>query len=170
MRRKTQMILIIISSVIILVGAILTGIVQNYTKNRDNTTNISFTKDKTEQTVEFREMLIHPGETHDYSIYLTNKIEGECKLSVLFDEYKPNLLANELKKYVFVTVMLNGDAIVQNMLLEELFKTSLPEQDCILDAEEPVELKLSFYMPIEIGNEAEFTEAFFDLVIKISNE
>lgn len=170
MRRKTQMILIIISSAIILTGAILTAVVQNYTQNRENTTKITFTEDKTEQTVEFREMLIHPGETHDYSINITNKFEGECKMSIVFDEYKPNLLANELKKYVYVTVSLDGKMIAENILLEELFKTTLPEQNCILDADEPLELKLSFHMPREIGNEAEFTEAFFDLVLKVSND
>ena len=92
--------MIIISSIIILVGAILTGVVRHYTQNRDNTTKITFTEDKTEDAVKFRDMLIHPGETHDYSIYITNKIEGECRLNVIFDEYKPNLLANELKKYL----------------------------------------------------------------------
>ena len=170
MRRKTQMILIIISSVIILVGAILTGIVLDYTQNRDNTTKVSFSKNTTEEAIEFRDMLIHPGETYDCSIYITNKIEGECRLNVIFDEYKPNLLANELKKYLYVTVTFDGDVIADGILLEELFNTELPVQNCVLDAEDPLELKLSFHMPSEIGNEAEFTEAFFDLIIKVSNE
>ena len=60
--------------------------------------------------------------------------------------------------------------IADGVLLEELFKTVIPEQNCILDADEPRKLTLSFHMPVEIGNEAEFTEAFFDLVIKVSNE
>ena len=164
-----MVIVTIISSVIILTGVVIGALTLNGV-GEDGTTNITFSEDVHEGTAEFREMLVHPGETLEHTLLLKNKVEGECRLKIDFDEHKPNLLANELKKYVYVTVTLSGEPIVENILLEEMFSTEIPVITCNLSKKEPVELKILFHMPVETGNEAEFTEAYFDVHVSISNE
>ena len=169
MRKNAMVIVTIISSVIIMAGVVIGALTLNGIGNED-TTNITFSEETLEGTAEFREMLIHPGETKEHTMLLKNKVEGECKLDIAFDEHKPNLLANDLKKYVYVTLTLDGEPICENVLLEEMFNTEIPTVTCNLSEKDPVELKISFHMPIEIGNEAEFTEAYFDVRVSISNE
>lgn len=164
-----MVILAIVSSVIIMVGVVI-GALTLDSVDDGSRTEINFTEETLEGKVEFREMMLHPGETAEYTVHLTNEIEGACRLGINFDEYKPNLLANELKEYVYVTVTLGDKTVCKDVLLKDLFSTELPVMDCVLDAKKPVELAISFHMPVETGNEAEFTEAFFDLVLNISNE
>ena len=54
--------------------------------------------------------------------------------------------------------------------LEEYFEKNFDPVDCKLDSKEPVDIKISYHMPIDTGNEAAQTDAFFDLVINASNE
>ena len=164
-----MIIVLIVSSAIILIGVVI-GALSLADFDGEDTTKVKFSESKTEGAVEFREMLVHPGETVGHTVLLTSEVEGECELSVSFKEYKPNLLANELKKYVYVTVTLGDAVICESVLLEELFSTELEAQVCELDSKEPLELDISFHMPIETGNEAEFTEAYFDVIISVSNE
>ena len=169
MRKNVMVIVTIISSVVIMTGVVI-GALTLGGFGDDGVSDIIFSEDKLEGTVEFREMLIHPGETLYHKVLLKNKVEGECTIKINFDEYKPEFLANELQKYVYVTVTLGEGTICENVLLGELFTTELPETNCLLSDKDPLEMNISFHMPEEIGNEAELTEAFFDVVINVSNE
>ena len=170
MRNKTMTLVLICSSVIILIGVIVGFATLGHNEERENTTKIAFSEDKTEGAIQFRDMLLHPGESIDYTVLMTNELEGECKLGISFKEHKPNLLANELKKFVYVTVTLDGVTLCENILLEDMFDTEIPLQDCVLEKREPVELHIVFHMPVDTGNEAQYTEALFDVLLNVSNE
>ena len=170
MRKRVMTIVLICSSVLILAGSIIAGITLDHVEERGNTTKVEFKEDQTSQTVEFREMLIHPGDTLEHTMLITNELEGECDLSIDFNEYKPELLANDLQKYVYVTVKLGDFIWCENKLMEDVMGMEFAPQRCTLDADEPIELKISYHMPLETGNEAMHTDAFFDVVLNVSNE
>ena len=170
MRKKVMTIVLVCSSVLILVGSVIAGLALDYTEKRGNTTKIEFKDDEFTQTVEFREMLIHPGESLEHTVLITNELEGEYFLSIDFKEYKPEFLANDLQKYVYATVMLGDVVWCRDLLLEDAMGCEFEPIKCTLNSEEPLTLKISYHMLLETGNEAMYTDAFFDVTLNVTNE
>ena len=170
MRNKVMTIVLVVSSVLILAGSLFAGYLIDYTEERGNTTKIDFDEKHNTETVEFRDMLLHPGETIEHTVSLTNEIEGKCKITIDFNEHKPEVYANELQNYVYVTIVMDGKELCRDVLLKDLFEKKFEPIECKLDSKKPLDIKISYHMPLDVGNEAAQTDAFFDLVIKSSNE
>lgn len=167
MRNKVMVIVLICSSCLILASAIFLGVLLHHVDERPNTVRLDL--EGKAETVEFRGLALHPGESIEYNVDLTNEVGGKCQLSLNFREFEPETRANELQNYVYALIALDGEE-VGKVLLKNLLEGELPPIDCTLDKHDPVELKIIYFMPLDIGNEAENTDALFDLVITASNE
>ena len=106
---------------------------------------------------------------HESSEYII-RIEGTTgyDLSLDFIE-KPDTEKMTLKKYAYVKVIAN-----EEILCDKLLSAAFESDEILLHIEpttgEKTEVSVIFYLPINIGNEAEGAEADFDLLIKASNE
>ena len=117
--------------------------------------------------VNFEATGINPADTVKHTVELTGEVEGEADLTLSFNEDKNH--DNKLAQYLYVTVNINGTEYC-NMKLSELFGKTLDTLECVIDEKEPVIIEVSYHMPSETGNEAAYTEAFFDLLITATNE
>lgn len=158
-------------SVLIIVGSALTiYFLMNPDTKRDDTTKIILVGHETgvaSAKVEFSASGMNPGDTVEHTVELTGEVEGAADLTLTFNENKS--FENKLAQYLYVTVTVNG-AEYCNGKLSDMFGVTLKTIECVIDEKEPVIIDVSYYMPLEIGNEAAHTEAFFDLVINSTNE
>jgi dihydroneopterin aldolase len=74
-----------------------------------------------------------------------------------------------LKHYARVKIML-GEEVVCDELLADVFENDDIVLDVDLTEKKSTELKIVYYLPIEIGNEAKNAEAVFELQLTASNE
>ncbi len=137
---------------------------------QDNMTQIVIGESEDGVSVEhvsFEAPKIHPGETASHIVNLTGEIEGRTKVQLLFK--KDTTKTNDLAQYIIVTVKINEEKYCE-MLLSDIFSKTLGTVDCEMSRTKPIVIEIAYSMPIEIGNEAADTEAFFDLMITSSNE
>ena len=158
-------------SVLIIVGSALTiYFLMNPDTKREDTTRIKlvgYESGGVSAKVEFAASGMNPGDTVEHTVELTGEVEGSADLTLSFKENKS--FENKLAQYLYVTLTING-AEYCNAKLADLFGATLKTIECVIDEVEPVVIDVSYYMPLEIGNEAAYTEAFFDLVINSTNE
>ena len=74
-----------------------------------------------------------------------------------------------LKHFARVQIVANGDVVC-----DELLATVFEDEDIILPIDftednKSIELKIVYYLPIEIGNEAKNAEAVFELLLTANN-
>ena len=173
MKRKLVLrILICTVSALLLLGTGMTAwFLLNPEDKRPDTTEIVIPQNgestKNELALKFEAPRIHPGETLKHTVLLTGEVEGEARINLKFKEDRARV--NDLAKYLHTSVSINGTEYC-NMLLCELFSAELDTVVCNLAKKDPVVIEISYSMPIEIGNEAEDVEAFFDLLVISSNE
>ena len=74
-----------------------------------------------------------------------------------------------MKNYARVKIFANGEVVSDEQLADafENEKIILPVD---FDEGKNTELKIVYYLPLEVGNEAKKAEAFFELLLKASNE
>lgn len=138
-----------------------------HVENRDDAIQVGLDSDG--EIIEFRDLEMHPGDSVEFDLAITHEVEGECQLSLDFIDSAPVEVTNNLKNYIKVIIIFNGDKIFEDDLVK-VIDTELAPITCVLDEKKPVEMKIIYLMPIEVGNEAENAEAFIDLAIKVSNE
>ncbi|MBQ8850432.1 MAG: hypothetical protein IJ011_08895 [Clostridia bacterium] len=167
MRNKVMAIVLTVSVLLILAAAGFTGYLTYYAENRDNAIGVAVDGDG--ETVEFRDIVLHPGEAMEYELLLTHEAGGESVITLDFVDSAPEDIENNLISYINVEIILNGESRGV-MPLTEAIEKDIPSISCELDDKEPVVLKVIYSMPLEIGNEAENAEGYIDLVITASNE
>ena len=168
MRNKIMAIVLAASLLVILASAGFNAYLLWYDDNRDDTIKVGLDGDGDSETVEFRDLQMHPGESVEFDLALTNEVEGEFQLTLDFIDSAPKTV-NNLKDYIKVIIIFNGEKVYEDDLAS-VMERELAPIDCELDKKEPVEMKIIYLMPIEVGNEAERAEAFIDLKITVSNE
>ncbi len=156
-------ILLLAGSVLILVGvALMTWMVM--TAEDRTVINLELEPNGTyELSVE--ELCLIPGEEVAYTIKLNSNKADRYDLRLDFEE----LEEKTLKNYARVKIA-SGDKI----LYDELLATAFDEENLAfpVDFEKEIntEFILVYYLPIDVGNEAENAQAVFDLQITASNE
>lgn len=161
-KKKATDIALIVLCVMALVGVALTAYFLSAAKN---VIKVGIEPDKT-QTVEFEHLGLHPGESCEYIISLSSEYSEEYRLELKFKDRAPELT---LKDYACVRIERDGE-----ILCDEVLATAF-ELDCItlgVDFSHGArnEIKIIFYMPEEIGNEAQDAEADFELLITATDE
>ena len=166
MRNKIMAIALTASLLVILASAGFNAYLLWYNDTKDDTIKVGLDKDG--ETVEFRNLEMTPGDSVEFDIALTNEVEGECQITLDFIDSAPESV-NNLKDYLKVIIIFNGEKVYEEELAS-VIERELAPIDCVLDKKKPVEMKIIYLMPIEVGNEAERAEAFIDLKITASNE
>ena len=166
MRNKFMALAVAICALVILASAGFNAYLLWHVENRDDAIQVGLDSDG--EKVEFRNLVMHPGESAEFDLAITHEVEGKCKLSLDFIDSAPEGV-NNLKNYLKVIIIFNGEMIYEEDLAK-VIETDLVPIECTLDDKKPVEMKIIYLMPIEIGNEAENAEAFIDLMITVSNE
>lgn len=102
----------------------------------------------------------YPGKEEDYTINLLTEdlrnLEGKMDFS--------NSNGGELQKFIFVKIN-SGD-------YEEIFKLEdllTPEKSVIFNITSDV-IKIKYMMPIDVGNEAQGTGVFFDILLTVGRK
>ena len=115
--------------------------------------------------VDFTDLTLVPGEESKYSLILTSAYEDDYDISLHFSETEDRLL----KEYAYVRIEC-GDEVLCDKRLSEVLDGDPIAFKHRLSSETDCEVVVSYYLPIEIGNEAEGTAAEFSLMIVATNE
>ncbi len=157
----TSIIVIAISSMILIGGGIMGYFVANPDRGAD-TISVDIGEGG---TVAFEDLALLPGEQTKYEIELKGEIETECEVTLSFEEKSDKTL----KHYVYAKVEHNGEVIADKSL-SELFEGEVFKFKSDLTKGKISTLTITYYMPADVGNEAENAEADFVLHITAANE
>jgi len=163
-KSKLMRIFLIAGSVLIIVGVSLTGWMLATEDERD-VIEVELEDGKTE-TLAFDDLTLVPGEECEYIINLEKTSASKYDLELDFvdtDEEKT------LKNYARVKVFANGE-VVSDDLLADAFEKEKIILSVDFDEGKNTELKIVYYLPLDVGNEAKNAEAVFELLLTASNE
>ena len=156
-------IVLALGSVLIIVGVSLMGWILA-TEEERNVIKVDLDDGKTE-AIEFESLSLVPGEECEYTVKLKKSGADKYDLSLDFVETEEKTL----KDHARVKIM-SGDEVICDELLADIFEN----EDIILpvdfDEGKNTELKIVYYLPLEVGNEAKNAEAKFELLLTASNE
>ena len=116
--------------------------------------------------VDFEDLAMLPGESTEYKIKLKGEIEAECNVTLEFKEKGDN---NTLKDFVYVRVEYEGKVLCDKLLADVLDGKRIKFVGDFRDGRRD-NIKITYYMPIEVENEAENAEANFSVHISVVNE
>lgn len=162
--KKTIFIRIALSvlSAMILVGAgLTTHLLVN--RNSGNVIEVEVQNGET-QSVEFENLCLIPGEECLYVIELSSDIADEYEISLKFEETQEDALKN----FAYAKIEANGETVCDK-LLADLFGGEEILLYCDLK-DGGREITITYYIPENVGNEAQNSGAVFDLSITASNE
>ena len=104
-----------------------------------------------------------PGEHYDYAVNLKCKAEGEYNVELEFSQ----TLDGGLKDYLSVEITC-GDETYRNTLGVMLDGEEKPRFSRSLSADAVTKILFRFYMPVEVGNEAQGKVADFNVILTAS--
>ena len=164
MRNGVMRVVLVVVSLVILIGTGVTGyMLLNLDKREIIEVNIG---EDGSESVEFSSINIKPGDTDEYVLALTSQLPGDCILTLDFDEIEEG----KLKQYIDVKIEFEGETLYEGKL-EDLFEEeTVLTKGCRIKKRTQYELKVTYSMPLEVGNEAKRTVADFLLNITLSNE
>ena len=164
---KVRRILLIVTCILILIGIALMA--WAYFVHRDKNVIKIKLDIGTSESIKFEELSLLPGESCEYTIRLTrNGSEDKYELGLDFREI--STADNQLlKEFAYVKIEAGGETVYQ-MLLADAFEDSVLKLPVDLKKNVNTELKIVYYLPIDVGNEAQNAEAFFELLLTASNE
>ena len=160
---KVNQIILIIGSMMIVVGIVLMGWLLA-TKNQRDVIEIKLEDGETE-SLTFENLALIPGEECEYAVQLKKAGADQFQLMLNFVETEEKTLKN----YARMKIIANGE-IIRDELLATVFQSDPIVLPVDFDEEKNTELKIVYYLPIEVGNEAKNAEAVFELQLTASNE
>ncbi len=162
---KLMRIALIALGVLLLSGTVFV-VYKSVSASKNNVISVDI-KDEGETSVFFEDLCMIPGETSEYTVTLGNKGAKNYDVSVSFRENGEK--KNSLKNYAFVRIEVDG-----RIVCDERLSTLLEGEDIVLSVslsgEDTEDVKITYYLPRETGNEAQGTEVSFELLITASNE
>ncbi len=161
---KFMRIALIGASVLVLIGvSLMTWML--ITEDDRNNVDVFLSEGMTE-TIQFENLSLVPGESCEYVVKLKGDNAKKYDLSLDFVDTDQE---KTLKNFAYVKIIANEEVICDELLADafENEKIVLPVD---FDEEKNTELKIVYYLPIEVGNEAKNAEAFFELLLTASNE
>lgn len=164
MRNNLMRVVLVAISLVIFTGSILTGyMLLNLDKREIIEVNIG---EDGSETVEFSSVNIKPGDSDEYVLALTSQLPGDCVLTLDFEEIEKG----KLKQYLDVKIEMEGETLYEGSL-EDLFEEeNVLTKRCQIKKRKKYEIKVTYSMPLEVGNEAKRATADFLLNITLSNE
>lgn len=156
-------IILIAGSVLIIVGVSLMGWMLA-TEDERGVIEIKLEDGKTE-SLAFEDLTLVPGEECEYTIQLKKTSSSKYDLELDFVEIEEKTLQN----YARVKIIANGE-VISDELLADAFKKEKIVLPVDFDEGKNTELKVVYYLPIDVGNEAKRAETVFELLLTASNE
>lgn len=161
---KIMRALLVIASLLVLIGVLMTVWIFIQRRNQD-IIKVQLSDGETE-VIKFDALNLLPGDSCEYIIELKEEDFPQYNLSFDFvdvDEKKT------LKNYARVKIIAN-QAVVYDELLATAFENDNIVLPVDLDTGKNAKLKIVYYLPLEVGNEAKNAEAVFEVLLTASNE
>ena len=155
--------LIAVGSLLIIVGVSLIGWM-NSTSADKNQITVEVEEGNTE-SVEFKNFELVPGSSCEYTIKFNGERARQYDVTLDFVEKEDKALKN----FAYVKIISNNE-IIYDRLLADAFEDDVLEVSVDFDNNENTELKIVYYLPIEVGNEAKNAEAVFELQFVTKSE
>ena len=155
--------LLVVGSIMILIGVALMWWMAATARDR-TVIKVDLAPDET-QTLHFGELTLIPGEEVAYTVRLNSNKGSKYDLHLDFVELEDKTL----KQYARVRIESEGE-VVYDELLADAFGSEGVTFPVDFKASKHTSFIIAYYLPIDIGNEAENAEAVFDLLITASNE
>lgn len=156
-------IILVVGIALIIIGILLLGWVWATADDR-NVIRVQLEGGNSE-ALKFEELALVPGEECEYLIKLERMSSDSYDLVLDFVESGEGTLAD----YARVRIT-SGEHTVCDELLRDAFSS----EDIVLSVDfsenKNTELKVIYYLPVEVGNEAKNAEAIFELLLTASNE
>lgn len=161
--KNLKRIILTVGSLMIIVGVSLMGwMLAN--ENDQGVIDVKLEDGQTE-SLSFEHLTLIPGQECEYVIQLEKTSENTYNLELDFVE----LEEKTLKNYARVKIVA-GDEIVCDELLADAFENDAIVLPVDYAAGQNTELKIVYYLPSEVGNEAKKAEAIFELLLTASNK
>ena len=162
-RSSFMRIVLVVGSVLILVGV---GLMTWMLVTEDERNNIVVDLfDDDPDSLKFESLSLVPGQECEYNVRL--KSEHSKTYDLEFDFV--DLGEGTLKNFARVKVIANG-----NVVCDELLADAMEDDNIVFPvdfkANDKNEIKIVYYLPLDVGNEAKKAEAQFELVLTASNE
>lgn len=116
------------------------------------------------QIASFTDLAMVPGSEDRYRILLSSQYEDDYVVTFTFRETEDH----GLKNYVYARIEY-GDEVIADKLLRDVFEDKTYSLELPLYKDKDAEVKITYYIPESVGNEAERTSTDFDLVIVAAN-
>jgi len=161
-KNRLVQVVLITGGVLIILSVLLLWVIQN-NKEAPDVIKVSL-EDGVTESLQFESLCLVPGQACEYTLSLKHEEKVRCDLKFDFVETEEKTLKN------FARVkMIAGDEVVYDDLLAAAFEN----ENIILPIDfrkgKNTELKIVYYLPIEVGNEAKNAEAVFELQLTASN-
>ena len=152
------------TSLLIIFAVILLWINLASTDDFDVTDTV-VVEDGETKILKFENLSLIPGEQCEYAISLKGDHPKAYDVTFDFEE----LFDLSLKNFAYVKILADGELLLDE-LLADAFKNDIIKLHVDFEQEDDVDLLITYYLPVEVGNEAKNAEAVFDLRISASNE
>ena len=149
---------IIVIAVLILCGVILTLLLMN-DRVRGNVFDIGL--DGNISPIEFEGLKMVPGDSVEYKLAFKGRDAKEYNVNLDFTDVDPD---GTLKNFVRIKI-LSGETEIYDELLADAMNGKTLDLKVNFKKAENTELKLVYYMPLEVGNEAKLATSDFRLSI-----
>lgn len=158
-------VLMIALCVLILVGTGITAYsLLNPTKGT-TMIRLDLTEGAGGKIVTFSDLTMIPGESSKYCLLLSSEVEDEFEITLHFSEIDDKLL----KEFAYVRIE-NGDELLCDKRLSEVLLGEPLTCTRKLSNKTEADIRITYYLPEDVGNEAQGTAAEFELMITASND
>lgn len=161
-KKRLTNIALIVMCVIILLGVALTIYCLTADKH---IIKVSIEPDET-KAIRFKELFLYPGESCEYTLSLSSEYAKKYQLALCFEDQNLELT---LKNYAYIRMEKDGNVLCDTQLAE-IFKRQTIELAVDFTDGETNDIKIIYYMPEDVGNEAQNAEADFKLLVTATNE
>ena len=161
---KIMRVLLVFTSLLILVGVLLAEWI-HYNRRDDDIIKVELSDGKTE-VIDFESLSLLPGDSCEYTVKLKYNNFSEHDVILDFVDSDPQ---KTLKDYAYVKITAG-----KKVIYEDLLANAFENDNIVLHVDftkgTNTELKIEYYLPLEVGNEAQNAEALFKLCLTASNE
>lgn len=161
-RKKITNIALIVMCVVILLGVALTIYFLTADKH---VIKVSIEPDETKE-IRFEELCLRPGESCAYTLSIRSGYAQKCRLTLRFEDQNTKLT---LKDHAYVRMEKDGEVLCDTKL-SEIFEQQTVEVAVDFTDGESNDIRIIYYMPEDVGNEAQNAEADFRLLVTATNE
>ena len=142
--------------IIIFSLAIIILLISNFNNCKNN--RISFYDDNV-KIINFKDLTLIPGHKTDYTILINSNYSKNYILELLFIENNNNQINN----YLYVELLIDDEVIYENMFNE--VKSDTIRFSKFIKRNEPLKIKVVYYLDKNTGNEIQNEEIDIELMI-----